>query len=110
MKLTDLLIENKLKDNMVDEIGKFYAVSKPKKGMTKEEMVQESTVFSPLDESNCVGVYKNRSEANRKATETLLEYEKMIKEVEEAMNEFRNAKGDIKEKRDKAKEKIKALQ
>jgi hypothetical protein len=55
------------------------------------------------------GVYKNKSEANRHATEALKEYDMMMKEVEDAMNEFRNSKKDIDEKKNKAKELIKKL-
>jgi hypothetical protein len=45
------------------------------------------------------GVYKNKSEANRHATEALKEYDMMMKEVEDAMNEFRTSKKDIDEKK-----------
>ena len=110
MKLTELLLENELKEKMIDEIGKFYAVNKPGKGMTKEDMVYEANVFTNIEENSCIGVYKNRSEANRKATDALLEYDRMMKEVEDAMSEYRTAKTDIEEKRKSAKDKIKALQ
>jgi hypothetical protein len=117
-KLIDLLNEIEEKDNkkvvkkepsVVDEIGKFYVVKKPKKGMTKEEMVCESTVFDEIKMDEVKGVYKNRSEANRMANESLMEYEKQLKEMEDAMNEFRSAKNDIEEKRKTAAEKVKSL-
>jgi len=118
-KLIDLLneIEEKqtkkpLKEegpSVVDEIGKFYVVKKPKKGMTKEEMVCESTVFDEIKMDEVKGVFKNRSEANRHANEALMEYESQLKEMEEAMEAFRSAKKDIEEKKAAAKEKIQKL-
>ena len=117
-KLLDLLNEVEEKQNkkplkeepsVVDEVGKFFVVKKPKKGMTKEDMVQEATVFDEIKMQEVKGVYKNRSEANRMANESLMEYEKQIKEVEEAMEEFRKTKKEIEEKRKAAAEKIKSL-
>ena len=113
-KLIDLLKEhdeksNKKESSVVDEIGKFYVVKKPKKGMTKEDMVCESTVFDEIKMDEVKGVYKNRSEANRMANESLMEYEKQLKEMEEAMNEFRAMKKEIEEKRKTAAEKVKSL-
>jgi hypothetical protein len=113
MKLLDLLNEGELEKNMnegpIDEIGKFFVVKKPSKGMTKENMVCEATVFDEIKMEETKGVYKNKSEANRHATEALKEYDMMMKEVEEAMNDFRNSKKDIDEKKNKAKELIKKL-
>ena len=118
-KLLDLLNEVEEKQtkkpikeegpSVVDEIGKFYVVKKPKKGMTKEEMVCESTVFDEIKMDEIKGVYKNRSEANRMANESLMEYEKQLKEMEDAMEAFRSAKKDIEEKKAAAKEKIQKL-
>ena len=117
-KLLDLLneveekqVKKPLKEepSVVDEVGKFFVVKKPKKGMTKEDMVQEATVFDEIKMQEVKGVYKNRSEANRMANESLMEYEKQIKEVEEAMEEFRKTKKEIEEKRKAAAEKIKSL-
>ena len=113
MKLLDLLNEGELEKNMnegpIDEIGKFFVVKKPSKGMTKENMVCEATVFDEIKMEETKGVYKNKSEANRHATEALKEYDMMMKEVEDAMNEFRNAKKGIDEKKKLAKEKIQKL-
>ena len=113
MKLLDLLNEGELEKDInegpIDEIGKFFVVKKPSKGMTKENMVMEATVFDEIKMEETKGVYKNKSEANRHATEALKEYDMMMKEVEDAMNEFRNSKKDIDEKKNKAKELIKKL-
>ena len=118
-KLLDLLneVEEKkdkkpLKEDgpsVVDEVGKFFVVKKPKKGMTKEDMVQEATVFDEVKMDETKGVYKNRSEANRMANESLMEYEKQLKEMEDAVNEFREAKKAIEEKRKAAVERVKSL-
>ena len=123
MKLTDLLNEVEKKEKqvkevtpvkeespaIVDEVGKFFVVKKPGKGMTKDDMVQEATVFDEVRMDETKGVYKNKSEANRHATEALKEYEMQLKEMEEAMEAFRSAKKDIEEKKAAAKEKIQKL-
>jgi hypothetical protein len=95
--------------SVIDEIGKFFVVKKPGKGMTKEDIVQEVTVFDEIKMDETRGVYKNRSEANRHATEALKEYEMQLKEMEDAMEAFRSAKKDIDEKKEAAKEKIQKL-
>jgi hypothetical protein len=92
--------------NPVDEIGKFFVVSKPKKGMTKEEMVREATVFDDIKAEETLGVYKNKSEANRLAGEALKGFEDQLKEVESSMEEIRKAKEEIKTKAQAAKDKI----
>jgi Arc/MetJ-type ribon-helix-helix transcriptional regulator len=123
MKLVDLLnevekTEKPVKEvapvkeeasSVIDEIGKFFQVKKPGKGMTKENMVCEVTVFDEIKMDETKGVYKNRSEANRHATEALKEYEMQLKEMEDAMEAFRGAKKDIEEKKAAAKEKIQKL-
>ena len=123
MKLLDLLNEvektekpvkevapvQEAESTVVDEIGKFFVVKKPGKGMTKEDMVCEVTVFDEIKMDETKGVYKNRSEANRHATEALKEYEMQLKEMEDAMEAFRGAKKDIEEKKAAAKEKIQKL-
>jgi Arc/MetJ-type ribon-helix-helix transcriptional regulator len=119
MKLTELLnevekteVKNPIKEvspSVVDEVGKFFVVKKPSKGVTKEGMVYEATVFDEIKMDETKGVYKNKSEANRHATEALKEYEMQLKEMEDAMEAFRSAKKDIEEKKEAAKEKIQKL-
>jgi predicted nucleic acid-binding Zn-ribbon protein len=114
MKLTDLrkLIKEELANiqeeahNPVDEIGKFFVVNKPKKGMTKENMVKEATVFDDIKREETLGVYKNKSEANRLAGEALKSFEDQLKEVESSMDEIRKDKEVLKTKAQAAKEKI----
>ena len=119
MKLTDLLNEVEKEEvlkpvnenpEVVDEIGKFFVVKKPGKGMTKEDIMIEATVFDEIKMDEVKGCYKQKSDASRVATEALKEYEMQLKEMEDAMNEFRSAKKDIEEKKKAAKDKIKALQ
>ena len=95
--------------DVVDEIGKFFVVKKPGKGVTKEDMVYEATVFDEIKMDEVKGVYKNKSEANRTATEALKEYDSLMKEIEDAMEDFRSTKKSIEEKRKLAKEKIQSL-
>jgi len=117
MKLNQLrqLIKEELKAiqqeeyTPVDEVGKFFVVKKPKGKMTKEDMVYEATVFDEIKRDENIGVYKIKSDANRRATEALKEYEMHLKEIEDAMDEFREAKKGIDEKKKAAREKIERL-
>jgi hypothetical protein len=102
-------LQEKTQPNVVDEIGKFFVVKKAKKGVTKEDMVYEATVFDEIKMDEVVGVYKNKSEAKRLANEALMEYEKQLQEMEDAMNEYRTMKKEIEEKRKAAAEKVKSL-
>ena len=108
-EIQTIITENKTEEKMVDEVGKFFVVKKPKSGITKDEMVYEATVFHPIEENETVGVYKNKSEANRTATLKLKEYEDSLKEVHAHMDEFRKAKKDTDDKKVKAKELIQKL-
>lgn len=126
MKLLDLLNEieekdtkqiDEIKTDMVDEIGKFFVAEKPtSKDDTIEDLVFESTVSyfvnqvkGGLDEKNVLGLYKQKSDARRAATEAIKAYETNLKEMEDAMEAFRAAKKDIEEKKSTAKEKIQKL-
>jgi predicted component of type VI protein secretion system len=92
--------------NPVDDIGKFFVAKKPKKGMTKEEMVYEATVFDEINPEDTLIVHKNKSEVNRTASEALKAYEDQLKEVESSMEEIRKEKESLKTKAQAAKEKI----
>jgi hypothetical protein len=117
-KLIELLNEIEEKESftlvnenpeVVNEIGKFFVVKKPKKGMTKEDIMCEATVFDEIKMDEIKGVYKQKSDASRVATEALKEYEAQLKEMEDAMEAFRGAKKDIEVKKAAAKEKIERL-
>lgn len=106
------------KTDMVDEIGKFFVVEKPKSKNDKvEDIVFESTVTyfanqvrGGLDEKTVLGIYKDKMSAKNRASEAIKEFETNLKEMEDAMEDFRGAKKDIEEKRKTAAEKVKSLQ
>lgn len=125
-KLLDLLNEieekqmtqiDEVETSMVDEIGKFFVVEKPKRKDDKvDDIVFESTVAyfanqvrGGLNEKDVLGIYKQKSDARRAATEAIKEFETTLKEMEDAMEAFRGAKRDIEEKKAAAKEKIQKL-
>ena len=114
MKLTDLrkLIKEELLNiqeeayTPIDDIGKFFVAKKPKKGMTKEEMVYEATVFDEINPEDTLIVHKNKSEVNRTANEALKAYEDQLKEVESSMEDIRKDREAIKAKAQEAKARI----
>ena len=125
-KLLDLLREmeekettqiDEVKIDMVDEIGKFFVVEKPKsKGDTTEDLVFESTlayfanqIRGGLNEKDIIGFYIKRGDANKAAKEAIKAYESNLKEMEDTMNDFREAKQVINDKKAAAKEKIMKL-
>ena len=128
MKLLDLLNEVEKEEKTVkevtpiedaetttvDEIGKFFVAKKPTSKNDKiEDLVVETSVldFSSkgLEPKKLLGIYKQKSDARRSATEAIKAYEMQLKEMEDAMEAFRGAKKDIEDKKAVAKEKIKKL-
>jgi hypothetical protein len=98
----------------VDEIGKFFVAKKPTSKNDKiEDLVIETSVLDfaskGLEPKKLLGIYKQKSDARRVATEAIKEYELQLKEMEDAMEAFRGAKKDIEEKKNLAKEKIQKL-
>jgi hypothetical protein len=125
-KLLDLLNEieekqmtkiDEVETSMVDEIGKFFVVEKPKSKEDKvEDIMFESTVTyfanqvrGGLNEKDVLGIYKDKMSAKNRASEAIKEFETTLKEMEDAMEAFRGAKKDIEEKKATAKEKIQKL-
>ena len=127
-KLIDLLRENLEEETMevkeaitknydvVDEVGKFFVVSKPGTKSTKEEIMFEADPFSlaervknGLTYENIMGMYKNKSDASRTATEALKARDTQIDELKTSMEEFRTSKNEIANKKAKAKELIQRL-
>ena len=130
MKLTDLLNEVEKKEKPVkemtpvveaegipvDEIGKFFIVEKPTKDSEMEDVVYELTlpefalqIKGGLDVKNILGVYKQKSDANRAGTEAMKAYQDSIKEMKDAMDAFRTTKNEVAEKKKLAAELIKKL-
>ena len=102
--------------NMVDEIGKFFVVTSPFKDDNKEDILFESDVFSFANQvrgglkfEEVIGLYKNKSDANRIATEALKERDSQLDELKSSMEEFRNHKTETEDKKSKAKELIQKL-
>ena len=93
----------------IDEMGKFYIVEKPRQGCKKEDIMREATAFDEIVKENTIGIYKQRSDANRAATEAIKEYETQLQELEGQMEEFRKHKSELEEKKKKAKETITRL-
>jgi hypothetical protein len=98
----------------VDEIGKFFVAKKPTSKNDKiEDLVVETSVLDftskGLEPKKLLGIYKQKSDARRVATEAIKAYELQLKEMEDAMEAFRGAKKDIEDKKAAAKEKIQKL-
>ena len=127
-KLIDLLRENLEEETMevkeaitknydvVNEVVKFFVVSKPGTKSTKEEIMFEADPFSLAERvknglayENIMGMYKNKSDASRTATEALKARDTQIDELKSSMDEFRTSKKDIDEKKARAKELIQKL-
>jgi hypothetical protein len=128
MKLLDLLNEIEKKEKpvkevthieeaettTVDEIGKFFVAKKPTSKNDKvENLVVETSVLDfasqGLEPKKLLGIYKDKMSAKNKASEAIKAYEVQLEEMEEAMNDFREAKKSIDEKKKLAKEKIQKL-
>jgi hypothetical protein len=128
MKLLDLLNEVEKEEKSVkevtpieeaetvtvDEIGKFFVAKKPTSKNDKiEDLVVETSVLDfasqGLEPKKLLGIYKDKMSAKNKASEAIKAYEVKLKEMEEAMNDFREAKKGIDEKKKLAKEKIQKL-
>ena len=128
MKLLDLLNEveknekpvkemtpvMEVETSTIDEIGKFFIAKKPTSKNDKiEDLVMETSVLDfasqGLESKKLLGIFKQKSDARRSATEAIKEYEMQLKEMEDAMEAFRGAKKDIEEKKATAREKIQKL-
>ena len=105
------------KTDMVDEIGKFFVVEKPKSKNDKvDDIMFESTVTyfanqvrGGLDEKTVLGIYKDKMSAKNRASEAIKEFETTLEEMKKAMEDFRSAKTEIEKKKAAAKEKIQKL-
>jgi len=128
MKLVDLLNEvekeektvkevnpiEEAETTTVDEIGKFFVAKKPTSKNDKvENLVVETSVLDfnslGLEPKKLLGIYKDKMSAKNKASEAIKEFGVQLEEMEEAMNDFREAKKGIDEKKKLAKEKIQRL-
>ena len=101
------------KHEMIDEIGKFFIVKLPKPKQTIDDILLETdmtTILSgtqgDITTENTFGVYKQKSDARRKATELLKEFDEKLEELKSSMDDFRTSKKEIDEKKSKTKELI----
>jgi hypothetical protein len=102
-------------ENLVDEIGEFWVVNKPGTKSVIEDILQEYDVFSfgkdyfgteAKSPGSVLGVYVKRNDANRAAKEAIKQRDMNLKEMEGAMNDFRESKKSISDKKSKVKELI----
>ena len=121
MKLIDIL--NEVEQNevvtevvtpQVDEIGKFFVVTKPIGKMDDvDDLIKELTITElmslSIEAKDILGIFKDKLGAKRAGSESLKEYESSLEEMMAAVESFRSAKIDIEEKKRIAKEKIQKL-
>ena len=102
---------------ITDDIGKFFVVEKPKgEKNSVDDLMFEGDVFyfanqirGGLDFKDVIGIYKQKSDARRAATEALKEYETQLDELKSSMDDFRTHKNDLEEKKARAKELIRKM-
>jgi hypothetical protein len=93
----------------LDEIGTFMIVKKPRKGMTLEDMLQEVSIYDSIMKEEIIMATMDKSMARKRAKEALKEYEMAKETLMKEMEEFREAKKAIEDKKKKAKETIMRL-
>lgn len=110
-EIKKLLNENQQPEEkqVVDEIGKFFVVKKPYNKCTKEDIVSENTCFDDINKDEVIGIYKNRSDANRIATLEIKNYSDTLKELESKMSNFREQKKSLEAQRNETKDLLKSL-
>jgi len=114
-KLIKEAIEEEKKDTTmemmepVDEIGTFMIVKKPRRGMALEDMLQEVSIYDSIMKEEIIMATMDKSAARKRAKEALKEYEVAKEALMKEMEEFREAKKAIEDKKNKAKETIARL-
>lgn len=93
----------------VDEIGLFTVVLKPKRGMKPEDMLKEVSIYDSIMKEEIIMATMDKSAARKRAKEALKEYEMAKEALMKEMEEFREAKRAIEDKKKKAKETIARL-
>lgn len=93
----------------VDEIGTFMIVKKPRRGMKMEDMLQEVSIYDSIMKEEIIMATMDKSAARKRAKEALKEYEMAKEALMKEMEEFREAKKAIEDKKKKAKETIARL-
>lgn len=93
----------------VDEIGNFTVVLRPKKGMKMEDMLKEVSIYDSIMKEEIIMATMDKSAARKRAKEALKEYDMAREALMKEMEEFREAKRAIEDKKKKAKETIARL-
>lgn len=93
----------------LDEIGTFMIVKKPRKGMTIEDMLQEVSIYDSIMKEEIIMATMDKSAARKRAKEALKEYDMAKEALMKEMEDYREAKKAIEEKKKKAKETIMRL-
>ena len=94
-----------------NEIGEIILVMKPRRGMSMDDMIRPASIYDQIDMNEIAVAYmgSNKSAARKHAKDALKEYEMQKETLKREMDEFRNAKKEIEEKKAKAKELIMKL-
>ena len=94
----------------VDEIGTFMIIKKPSKQCrTMEDMLQEVSIYDSIMKEEIIMATMDKSAARKRAKEALKEYDMAREALMKEMEEFREAKRAIEDKKKKAKETIARL-
>ena len=101
---------------ITDDLGKFFIVTRPDKDSVKEDILDECDIISfatrikgGLNFEEIVGVYKQKSDASREATQLLKNFQSELNELENEMEEYRKHKSDLDGKRKAAIDRIKKM-
>ena len=94
-----------------NEIGEIILVMKPRKGMGMEDMIRPASIYDTINMDEIAGAYmsSNKTAARKHAKTALKEYEMQKETLKKEMEEFREAKKAIEDKKKKAKELIEKL-
>ena len=84
-------------------------VKKPRRGMKMEDMLQEVSIYDSIMKEEIIMATMDKSAARKRAKEALKEYEMAKEALMKEMEEFREAKKAIEDKKKKAKETIARL-
>jgi len=95
-----------------NEIGEIILVMKPRKGMTMDDMIRPASIYDNIDMNEIAGAYmgSNKTTARKAAKEAMKAYEMQKEALQKEMEEFREAKKAIADKKAKARELIMKLQ
>ena len=94
-----------------NEIGEIILVMKPRRGMSMDDMIRPASIYDQIDMNEIAAAYmgSNKSADRKHAKDSLIQYEMQKETLKREMDEFRNAKKEIEEKKAKAKELIMKL-